>query len=156
MWYREGQYRWDNFQISKSDCTAKILRRYRKTPFLLAVSCSQTQCETSVTVKGGLGMRLRSKMRACIFSWRVLIPLLFASKRDPLYFSAQSGSSLGPGVILGFGSVGTDCCSVLFGMAAISGLYQVLKYMSIPPGYDLISCLILAILSVVMIAKISN
>ena len=71
----------------------------------------------------------RSKMRVRIFSWRVVILLLFASKSDPLCFSAQSVSSLlpGPGVILDFGKllnkevveqVVAEVGSVLFGMAA--------------------------------------
>ena len=75
----------------------------------------------------------RSKTRVHIFSWRVLILLLFASKRDSLCFSAQSGSSLlpSPGVILDFGKLLTagvnsevveqvvaEVVSVLFGMAA--------------------------------------
>ena len=75
----------------------------------------------------------RSKTRVHIFSWRVLILLLFASKCDSLCFSAQSGSSLlpSPGVILDFGKLLTagvnsevveqvvaEVGSVLFGMAA--------------------------------------
>ena len=71
----------------------------------------------------------RSKMRVRIFSWRVVLLLLFASKSDPLCFSAQPVSSLlpGPGVILNFGKllnkevveqVVAEVGSVLFGMAA--------------------------------------
>ena len=50
---KETQYRWDNCQISQSDCTTKIpslaeVQKCHQTPFPLAV------------LKGGLGMTLIS------------------------------------------------------------------------------------------------
>ena len=36
FWYKEAQYRWDNCQISQSDCRAKIHKNVTRPCFLLS------------------------------------------------------------------------------------------------------------------------